>query len=149
MKRITWIAVYSAGFSVISVSLYITLYGAATAISGGHHVSARSLTEGFLMIAPLGVIPAAVFGLTLGLAGGWILSCLPIQITSRRFVPAVAVLGGVLGCVPPIVFRLIQHEDTPFGFLPCISIGILCAGSWAMLWLRRDRVGWPGCRVKK
>lgn len=143
MKRITWTAIYSAGFSAISVSVYITLYGAVTVVSGGHQVSAKSLAEGFLMIAPLAVIPSAVFGFTLGLIGGWILSRLPIVKTSRRFVPAVAVLGGILGCAPPIIFRLLQHEPdggTPFGFLPCILIGILCAGSWAMLWLRRDRV---------
>lgn len=137
MKRIAWTAVYSACLSAICVSVYITFYGATVVLSGGHQVSIRSLAEGFSMIVPLVVLPAAAFGLILGLLGGWIMS--RVQIATRpKFVTVSALLGGLLGCVPPTILLCLSEPEgqMPFGFLPCMCIGAVCAGSWAILWSR-------------
>ena len=132
MKRVMWAAIYSAGFSAIGASVCLMLWG-------------RIIfpTEGFIMIAPLVVVPGALFGLILGSIGGLILLHLPLSTTRTGFLTSAIILGGILGCVPPIIPRILMpsaNRNEILGFLPCVIIGILCAGSWAMLWLRHDRV---------
>jgi len=98
---------------------------------------------GFLMIGGIAVPIAGSYGFILGLLGGLVLQNLPFLKTRFRFVIAACVFGGVLGCIPAIITRLLTADQGPgerLGFAPCVLIGVLTAGSWALYWLRNRPV---------
>lgn len=132
MKRILSAAVFSAAFCVLSASVYFTVY---FALLSHRAIGIRNLAIGFLYVSTLAALPAAAFGFVLGLLGGWILPHLPFVRQARgRLVVAAAILGGVLGCVPPVIPRIFappSKGDITLSFVPSVVIGIGCASLWA------------------
>jgi hypothetical protein len=135
MKRTLSAAIFSAAFCAVSSSVYFTVYGALES----HAIGIRELATGLLYVSTLAALPAAVFGFLLGLVGGWILPHLPlVRATRRSFVFAAAVTGGILGCIPPLIPRLLPNpnQGETLSFVPSVLIGVVCASLWAWVWFR-------------
>ena len=94
------------------------------------------------MIAAFAVPITGTHGLFLGLIGVWLLPHLPFVQTKFRFLAAAALVGGILGCIPPAVPRILPPATPGNGeilsFVPRVAVGMLCATSWALLFFSRN-----------
>ena len=141
MKRTLSAAIFSAAFCAFSSSVYFTVCGALQS----HAIGIREWATGFLYISTLAALPSAAFGFVLGLVGGWILPRISFARASKTsFTFAAAVTGGILGCIPPLIPRLLPNPNQGeiFSFVPSVLIGVLCASLWAWLFYKR------GCQEK-
>ena len=102
MKRTRAGALYSAAFCAISASIYFT----ADAYSPHSEIS-LGIVWSFIMIAGFAVPIAGTYGLFLGLIGTWLLPRLPFIQTKFRFVTTAALAGVILGCIPPVIPRIL------------------------------------------
>ena len=134
MKRAFLAGCFSVAFCTISAALYYALLFALMA----HHFSPRGFADS---MAVAGITSFSVMGLfiffPLGFIGGWILPKLPFAATRVRFISAAIVLGGVLGCIFPVLELQNEGEHgLAFLWLPSLLIGASCAGLWAWFWSR-------------
>jgi len=135
MKRSLSAAIFSAAFCAVTSSVYFTVYGALESHTSG----ISELAKGFLYISTLAALPAAVFGFLLGLLGGWALPHLPfVGATRGSFVFAAAFTGVLLGCIPPLIPRLLPNPNQGqiLSFVPSVLIGAACASLWAWFCIR-------------
>lgn len=129
---------FSAAYSVIASSVYFTLGGAFVA----HEYRLTNLAIGFVQIFLFALIPAAAFGFVLGAVGALALSALPLSNGKADALVAAAVLGAILGSVPPAIARLWRPPDNGMmlPFVPCVVMGSTCAIAWVLLFMRRSRI---------
>jgi hypothetical protein len=139
MKRAILGALFSAAFSGISATVYFT----ADAYSSTDQRISLGIVTSLMMIAGFAVPIAGTCGFIFGLMGVWLVPRLPFIRSRSEHIAAASLIGGILGCVPPAISRLSLRSNPPgdsiaLGFVPCVAIGILCAISWAALFLPRN-----------
>jgi len=139
MRRIVFGAVFSAVFSAISASLYFTLL----IVFANHQFDGLEIIYAFANVGVFALPVAGFFGFVLGFIGAWILPHLQFLRTKFRRLAGAALMGAILGCLPPIIPRILlptANEGEILGFLPCVVIGTLCASLLALWWWRQDVV---------
>ena len=135
MRRVFFGAVFSAVFSAISASLYFTFL----IVFANHQFNDLEIIYAFSNVGVFALPVAGFFGFVLGFIGAWIIPRLEFLGTKFRRLTGTAVLGAILGCLPPIIPRILlptANEGEILGFLPCVVIGTLCASFLALLWSR-------------
>ena len=124
-------ASYSAIISAVIAPVYFT----ACAVLTARTFSATGILNALIMIAVFAVPVASISGFFMGIVGVYLLESLSFIQTKVGFVSVSMGLGAILGSVPAVMVRLFSplKPVERLGFLPCVLLGILCAGTWALI----------------
>ena len=130
-NRVFLAAGFSSAYCVLTSSVYFTIRFALASGQSWH----AHLWSTFQNVLRLALFPAAAFGFLLGGLGALIMTGLGFNGKIQKSAAA-AVLGGILGCLPPAAWPPPQDFETPLSAFPCILIGSTCAFLWALLTVR-------------
>ncbi len=133
MKRATVAACFSLAFCTISAALY---YAVAFSLIA-HRFSPRGFASSLALAGITAFSVTGPFSFCLGFLGGWILPKLPLVATRVWFIGAAVLLGGLFGCIFPLLtLRGDGEASLALTWLPALLIGTSCAGLWAWHWSR-------------
>lgn len=133
MKRAIVAACFSVAFCTISAALYYAVVFSLMA----HRFSLRGFVGSMGAAGITAFSVAGPFSFCLGFLGGWILPKLPLVATRARFISVAILLGGLFGCIFPVLFARGDGEaGLALTWLPALLIGTSCAGLWAWHWSR-------------